>query len=235
MKAFAITLTALACCVAAGGKALPLEYGVKMGFNLAQHYGPKADETVYKVETGMRPGLTGGAFLNYRILDEVRLGYELLYSMKGSREKITILSMDGEILPKPAVMSVRYDLDYLEVPIDLRLRTFSTDNFALETIAGTAMSYKIHGHHELDGKVYIPDGEGFAEFPIHEESDLATVNQFDYSFIYGLAAQYRGKLKLDAEFRFTLGWDYLSLPTFSLEDPAVLRNQCYSLCLGMQF
>lgn len=216
-------------------RGIPTEYGAKLGFNLAQHYGTKVDESEYRVKAGMRPGVSAGVFMNYAILYDLRLGYELLYTQKGSREKITILSMEGEELVRPAVMDVKYDLDYLELPIMLRLRTYATSKLDIEAVTGTAMSLKVHGHHELDGTVYLPDGDDFSAIPISEESSLSGVNQFDYSFVYGAAVYYRGKPDISAEFRFTLGWDYQSLPTFSLSDPVELRNQTYSLMLGVRF
>lgn len=231
------TLLLLALSLACWGvaTALPVEYGVKLGFNLAQHYGTKADDTEFKVQSALRPGFVGGVWLHYRLLEEVRLGYEILYSMKGSRQQVQVLQMEGETLSKPAEMNLRYDLDYIEMPILLRLRTLNKPRLALETIAGTAMSLKIKGHHELEGTFYLPDSEGFEEIPVSESSDLAYVNMFDYSFVYGFALQYHGPMELTAELRFTLGWDYLRLPTFSLAEPAELRNQTYSLILGAHF
>lgn len=235
MRVLTLLSVALFWSGLAYAESLPLEYGVKAGFNLAQHYGTKADETEYKVETAMRPGIMAGAFLNYKILDHVRLGYELFYTMKGSREKVTILSVEGETLAQPAVMNLRYDLDYLEMPIALRVRAYSSPKFSVEAVTGTAFSLKIHGRHELDGTFYLPNGDGFDVIPVSEESDLSYVNMFDYSLVYGLALQCHGKMELSSEFRFTLGWDYLSLPTYSLAEPAELRNQTYSLILSAQF
>ena len=235
MKLFIIAMIGLLALGQLFAETTPVEFGTKVGFNLAQHYGTKVDETEFQVKAKLRPGIVAGVYMNYRLLDNLRLGYELLYSMKGSREQITAYMLEGETLARPAIMNVRYDLDYLEIPVALRIRTISTPRLSLEAITGTAMSLKIHGHHELDGTVYLPDGDGFDEIPIVEESDLASVNMFDYSFIYGAALQYHGKLDISTEFRFTLGWDYLQLPTFSLGEPVELRNQTYSLSVGIQF
>ncbi|HPS40220.1 MAG TPA: porin family protein [Candidatus Cloacimonadota bacterium] len=216
-------------------KSIPREFGLRLGMNLAQHYAPKLVDQDFAVDPGIRPGFATGVYMNYLVLPELRLGYEVLYSQKGSREKITIYSMDGEDFARPAVMNVEYDLDYLEIPVLLRLHTDSWDKLSLEGITGTAMGLKIHSHHKLRGKVYLPSGDDFDEIPISEESDLAGVNQFDFSFVYGAGVNYTGKVDLSAEFRFVLGWDYLELPTFSLSDPVKLRNQTYSLLLGLKF
>jgi hypothetical protein len=215
------------------------DYGVKAGLNLAQHYAPNADETEYKVRTGMRTGAIAGAWLDLNVLPHLALGYELLYSMKGSRETIKVKQMDGEVFAKPAVMKVKYDLDYLEIPVLLKVKTLDIGNFSLVGITGTAFSLKINGHHELDGTVYLPEGDDFSEFHVAQESRLPYVNKFDYSMVYGTLLRWNGKVRLQAEFRFTLGWDYLQLPTFSLAEvemePVELRNQTYSVIIGMEF
>ena len=218
-----------------GAETVKLNYGIKTGFNLAQHYAPMPKGSEYKIKTGLRPGAIAGFWLDMRVLPQFAVGYEALYSMKGSREKITVLKMDGEVLPKPALMNVDYDLDYLEVPVLLKLRAWERGRLSMEGIVGTAMSVKLHSHHALQGIVYFPDGAGFSEFPINEESDLSDVNMFDYSMVYGNVLRYDGKIKIRAELRFTLGWDYLQLPTFSLAEPVELRNQTYSAIIGLEF
>ncbi|MFO8144520.1 MAG: outer membrane beta-barrel protein [Candidatus Syntrophosphaera sp.] len=217
-----------------------ISYGAKLGFNLAQHYGTKVDEDDFGVETGMRPGLSAGAWLDLGILPNFTLGYELLYTMKGSREKITIKKMeiDGEIqeLSKPAVMNVKYHLDYLELPILLKVKVVDKGTWSFNAITGTAMGLKIKGWHQLDGMVYFPSGDSlYSEIPIFEESRLEEVNMFDYSFIYGSEFKLHSRIPLSVEFRFTLGWDYLALPTYQFFEPAQLRNQTYSLMLGTKF
>ena len=177
--------------------------------------------------------------MELEVLPHFSLGYELLYSMKGSRESVAVLEVEGEPLAKPAQMELRYDLDYLEMPFLLKVKTFARGPASLQAIAGTAFAYKVRSHHELDGTFYLPDGDDFSEVPVHQESGLKEANPFDFSLIYGAAFQYAGKLKLSAELRVTFGWDYLQLPTFSIEDvetePVELRNQTYSALIGIAF
>lgn len=237
LSAKLMLLCGLLCALssALGAETAKAEYGFKAGFNLAQHYAPMPEGNEFQVETALRPGAAAGFWMDLRVLPHFAVGYEALYTMKGSRERITVLEMDGETLAKPAVMNVRYDLDYLEIPVLLKVRTLETGKLALEGIVGTAMALKLLSRHHLEGIVYLPDGDGFAEFPLTEDSDLSEVNMFDYSMVYGAALRYSGKVKLSAELRFTLGWDYLRLPTFSLSEPVELRNQTYSALLGIQF
>ncbi|MDD4309890.1 MAG: outer membrane beta-barrel protein [Candidatus Cloacimonetes bacterium] len=216
-----------------------VSYGAKIGFNLAQHYGTKDQQQDYTVKTSFRSGISTGAYLDLHILPNFSLGYELLYSMKGSHETIIIkrMEIDGimEDLPKPAEMKVKYYLDYLEVPILLKVNVLDNNRIALSAVTGTAMSLKVKGYHELSGIVYFPDGEEFSIISINEDSKLQNVNMFDYSFIYGGVLEYKSRIPILFEYRFTLGWDYLSLPTYQFFEPVQLRNQTYSLLIGTRF
>jgi hypothetical protein len=222
-----------------------LVWGPKLGFNLAQHYGTKVTESDYKVSTDFRPGFIAGTFLDLQILPHFSLGYEVLYSQKGSKETITIFRIDEQgdgvmvALPKPAEMKVKYYLDYLELPILLKVKVLDSPRFSMSAITGTAMSLMLKGYRELKGTVYFADGDGFSAIPISAESKLDEVNMFDYSFVYGGAFILKTKLPISLEYRFTLGWDYLSLPTNPEFDPGSipveLRNQTYSLILSTSF
>ncbi|GAB1367126.1 hypothetical protein MASR1M36_19970 [Candidatus Cloacimonadaceae bacterium] len=216
-----------------------LHWGPTLGFNIAQHYGTKGDDLDFEVQTGLRAGLAAGAFLDLQALPNLSLGYELLYSQKGSHETITIrrMELDGEMqdLAKPAVMKVDYLLDYLEVPVLLKVRVLDKKSFSAKAITGTAMAIKVKGKHKLNGKVYLPEGDGFEELLINEGSDLADLNMFDFSFVYGGALDFKTKLPLSLQYRFTLGWDYLALPTYQLFEPVELRNQTWTLFLQTQF
>lgn len=210
-----------------------------LGCNLSQHYGTKGDGLDYGVKTGLRNGVAAGAFLDMEIIPNLALGYELLFSMKGSHEQITIrrMELDGEMqdLVKPAVMKVDYLLDYLEVPVLLKLKVWEGKHLTARAITGTAMAIKINGKHKLRGKVYLPDGDDITELDIKDDSDLSDVNMFDFSFVYGGALDFNSRIPLSLQYRFTLGWDYLALPTYELFEPVELRNQTWSLLLATKF
>lgn len=210
-----------------------------LGFNLAQHYGTKTDDLDYGVKTGLRSGIAAGAYLDLEVLPNLALGYELLYSMKGSHETITIkrMELDGEMqnLTKPAVMKVDYLLDYLEVPVLLKIKVWGGNHFSATAITGTAMAIKLEGKHKLRGKVYLPDGDDTTELDITDDGDLSEVNMFDFSFVYGGSVDFNTKIPLSLQYRFTLGWDYLALPTYELFEPVELRNQTWSIFLNTRF
>jgi len=218
----------------------PATWGAKMGINLSQHYGTKADEGDYEVKTGLRPGVIAGVYLDFAANDVLTLGFEALYSMKGSFEEIRIskMELDGQMeeLQKPATMDVKYFVDYLEIPVLLKLKALKFKNIDLYAVTGTAMGIKVKGYHELQGTVWFPDGDGdFSQIPIYEESKLKQINLFDFSFVYGGILDLKERWPLSLEYRFTLGWDYLYLPTYDLFDPVALRNQTWSLILSTSF
>jgi hypothetical protein len=218
----------------------PASWGTKAGMNLSQHYGTKGDEGDFEVKTGLRPGFVGGANLDFAASEILSLGFEALYSMKGSYQTITIryLEIHGvvEELEKPAKMRVKYFLDYFELPVLLKLKIMDKPAWDMSVITGSAMSLKLKGYHDLDGTVFFPDGNGgFDPIRIRENSDLSSVNMFDYSLIYGGALRLKSRIPISLEYRFTLGWDYLSLPTYQLFDPVQLRNQTWSLMLSSTF
>lgn len=234
MKSY-LTALFILCAGILSAQSTTFHWGLKAGANLAQHYAPKPQDNEYKVKARMRAGAIAGAYLDMQILPNLTLGYELLYSMKGSREDIQILAMEGETLAKPARMNVEYDLDYLEFPVLLKINTVSYGKLQMQAITGTAMSLKLHGAHRLDGTIYIPNGDDYDVILISEQSDLPGINIFDYSFVYGSALIYKGAMEASLELRFTLGWDYLQLPTFSLSEQVELRNQTYSAILSIKF
>lgn len=216
-----------------------LSYGAKMGPGLSMHYGTKSDGMDYEVSSSYRLGMVVGGFLDLNISDNFALGYEVLYAQKGSDQEITIYKMViqnvEEELAKPAVMNVSYYMDYIEIPVLLKVKVLNKPSFGMNAITGTAMALKVKGKHNLDGRVYFPDGDSFTELSIKDSSNLSDVNMFDFSFVYGGSVEYKRKNTYFLEYRFTLGWDYLSLPTYTLMPPVELRNQSYSLLLGMKF
>lgn len=216
-----------------------IETGFKAGMNISQHYGTKDGNMDIEVDTGFRIGVMAGMYLDLVALPNLRLGYELLYSMKGSSQKITInrLELDGvmEDLAKPAIMNVKYNLDYIEVPVLLKLKVLDRPRWTMQAITGTAMSIKVKGKHTLDGVFYLPSGDSLDAVEITDSSDLGRVNMFDFSFVYGGSVDIKTRIPLFIEYRFTLGWDYLRLPTYQFFEPVELRNQTYSLLFGTRF
>ena len=211
-----------------------ISYGAKTGFALSLHYGTKADPQDLKVKLAMRPGAYAGAWLDLNILPNLALGYELLYAQKGSRIKIDIFRMENEFgemeeLAKPAEMNVKYYMDYIEMPLLFKVKAIDRPKWSMSVITGTAMGFRINGDYELDGVFYLPDGDEFDEVEVTDSNNMEYVNIFDFSFVSGGKLSFHNKIPLSFEYRITLGWDYLDIPTFEGFDPARLRNQSYHI------
>lgn len=212
-----------------------LKLGLSAGYNLAQHYGNKDQAEGYKVETGFHHGFTSGLYLELPILEDFAFRYEFNYVTRGSEEDITITELEGEELYKPAVMNVYYHLGYVEFPMLFKYTALKTDQIGLAINAGAAMALKTDGRYELDGVVYFPEADSFTTFEIKDKSDLSEVNQFDFSLIYGGELDFRmWDRPFTLGYRFTIGWDYLNLPTYELAEQSTvaLRNQSYALYLS---
>lgn len=218
----------------------PTSFGVKTGLALSLHYGPKGDPADMSVSLGMRSGIYAGGWMDFHILPHFALGYEILYVQKGSREEITIYRMENEFgemeqLARPALINVKYYMDYLEMPVLFKIKAINQPKWTLGLVAGTAMGIRINGDHELVGRVYIPDGDDFEEVIVNDSSNLEYANMFDFSFVTGGNLALKSKLPLELEYRITFGWDYLEMPTFEGFAPATLRNQSYYLGLNWRF
>lgn len=232
---YILLLWFLAIYLALPAKFLPgttLSYN--LGYNLAQHYGTKDQAAGYQVKTILHHGFTTGINLSLPATEKLSLMYEASYVTKGSTENITIRELDSEPLVKPAKMKVQYAMDYVEFPVLLKLNVVSSPDLKLSTVAGMAMGIKVRGDYHLEGTIYFPENDGYSTINITDDSNLSGVNMFDYSLIYGGELDFvLHKFPLTLSYRFTIGWDYLDLPTYEdgSFDPVSLRNQSYAVAI----
>jgi len=225
--------TSLSCLTALTFADLTLK--ASCGYNVAQQYGTSKQADGYKVETGLFHGVTTGFSLEFPVTPDFAFCYDLNYVIKGSNQTISFNEIDGEPMVKPATMDVYYRLDYIEFPMLIKLKTLKGNGISISLTAGAAMALKVNGDYRLKGTIYFPEADSFTAIPITDNSRLKEVNQFDYSLIYGGEIDFAiAGQPLTLGYRFTIGWDYLSLPTFSPggADPVQLRNQSYALYLS---
>jgi len=213
--------------------------GLKAGVSFGQHYGTKDPDDEYTVSSDWREAFAGGIFFHFPITARFGLQNELMYSQKGSRQHIGV-----DILDIPTVLEVTYDADYIEIPVLTRFAWVRSRTFDFYSLAGMALSLKVHDRYQLVGEV--SDGEEVV--PLRADSDMAEVDMFDYSFVYGLGLEFRlfGSNIL-LEHRFTIGWNTLQMPTYAYvpfgedeqilieNDPVPLRNQNHLLLMGVHF
>jgi hypothetical protein len=214
-------------------------FGVRGGIAFAQHTGIEERDSEYDVHSEWRIGLTGGVFIHWPITSRFGLQQELLYTQKGSSQKI-----DVEILEIPTTLDVTYEADYIELPLLMKLTTFEWRRGSLYSLMGTGLSLKVQDHYELSGEV--DDGEEVV--PLRADADMSEVEMFDYSFVYGTGYEHDfGSHRLLIEYRFTIGWNTLYMPTYAYvpfgddeeilieNEPVPLKNQTHSITLGIRF
>jgi hypothetical protein len=224
IRAGAIVLALLLC-------GMPLlsqtgvRFGIKGGYSMSLQYGITPVDNIYTVSTHVRHAAAGGLLMQYPITESFAIQQEFLYVMKGSRHDIGI--------PAESVKTFTlYDLNYFELPLVLRYIFLHLGEFKVYGSCGYALSILLNGRVALDGTVES-DG-GLISFKYADR--IRGLDDFDYSFIYGLGTEFPW-LGMDMffEYRFTIGWNTLQMPTFPDEPTAPLRNQNYVFALGLYF
>jgi len=215
-----------------------VSFGFKTGFSLSQHTGIEARDAQYEVSSQWRKGAAVGGFLYLPITSRFGLQQEVFYVQKGSSQDIGV-----EILEIPTVLHLTYDMDYVEIPVFLRFAWLRWNRNAIYSLAGTALSFKVHDRYTLQGEV----SDGTQTVPVHADSDMSEVEMFDYSFVYGMGFDFSllGTQFL-LEYRFTIGWNSLAMPTYAYvpfgdeeilieNEPVPLKNQNHLLLVGVTF
>jgi len=202
-------------------------FGLKAGLSLATQYGIAPADDIYTVETSSRKAFAGGIFVYFPITESVGVQQELLYAMKGSGQDVTITT------PYNINTVSEYNLNYFEMPIVLKYKFVNIKNIGIYGSTGIALSLLINGDYNITTTI----NPGAPPLIVTEESgDMAGIDTFDYSFIYGAGVDFK-LLKQDFffEYRMTIGWNTLAMPNAEGADPVPLRNQDYIFALGMYF
>lgn len=202
-----------------------IHFGVKAGYNLAMQYGIKDPSIAYKVNSDSRHGFTGGIFLLFPITEAFSVQQEFLYANKGSTQHVSMAE-------PPFKSSSEYKIDYFELPILFRYTFAKIGSVGIFGSSGFALSVLLNGEYTVDGDIDI--GGNLVSFS--QDGDTDGLDQFDYSFIYGLGVKFNlFDQNWFLDYRQTIGWNTLLMPTFEGEDPAPLRNQAYAFTLGIYF
>lgn len=202
-----------------------VRFGLKAGYSMATQYGITPDELPYTVDTDYRHGFAGGFFLYFPITESFGIQQEFLYTMKGSRQNI-------ELNTFPVTTFSKYNLDYFELPILFRYTFAKIGNVRIYSSSGFALSILLDGDYTTKSVIEI----GGTQITDTESGDLNGLDTFDYAFLYGAGVDFNlFNMKCFLEYRFTIGWNTLMMPTFEGEDPAPLRNQDYIFTLGIYF
>jgi len=200
-----------------------VRFGLKGGYSMSTQYGINDPRIPYTVDTQFRHGLAGGLMVYFPITDSFGLQQEVLYVMKGSSEDIVMKA-------QAVTTHTEYKLNYLEIPFVFRYTFAKLGKFKIYGSSGFALSILLNGTSKLDGVVDV----GGTRIPFSESTKLEGVDTFDYGFLYGAGVEFKLlKKKCFFEYRFTIGWNTLLMPTSAGQAPAPLRNQDYIFTLGM--
>jgi len=203
-----------------------VQFGAKAGYAFALNYGVKSAQ--YEVVPHGRHGAAGGFFLYFPVTGSFGVQYELLYVMKGSREKISLVE-------QPIEVNVWYDLDYVEIPVLFNLHTQRFGKWGMYAVSGIALSLLVNAHYRLEGTVEFNDGGTIVPISISDAYKIPYVDIFDFGFVYGGGIEFAlKKAALFVEYRFTIGWNKIELPTYEGENSVGLRNQSYLLLFGVR-
>jgi hypothetical protein len=199
-------------------------FGIKGGYSMATQYGIHVPDIPYTVEVAYRHGFIVGFMAYFPITESFGVQQEVLYVQKGSREDINMLEM-------PVKTHTEYDLNYFEIPIVLRYTFARLWDINIYGSTGFALSIMLDGQYRLTGQVFL--GEDQESEPFSYTSEIKYVDIFDYSFLYGAGIEFDlFDKKCFFEYRFTIGWNTLMMPTVEGGDPAPLRNMDYIFVLG---
>jgi hypothetical protein len=236
---FLIMSTACSALAAADDDGWPdASVGLKLGGIFAQHVGTEERGSEYEVSSAWRTGFCGGAFILWPITSRLGLQQEVAFAQRGSRQDISV-----DILEIPTVLHVTYDMSYIDIPVMLRYTVFDGREIDFYTLAGTAMSLMVDGRYTLEGLL----DDGNEQVQLSADADLSEVDMFDFAMVYGTGMEIGlGGQRLLAEYRFTMGWNTLSMPTYAYvpfedslllvdNEPVPLKNQSHALMLGIRF
>lgn len=210
---------------------------LRIGPSFSQHYGNQERGLEYEVRSGWRNSVTAGVSLYLPVVDRFGLQQEICYVRKGSREAIGV-----DILEIPTVLDVTYDIDYLEIPALLRFNWTTSGTPTLYSVSGFAMSLRVNERYRLRGAV----DDGTQVVPVRADAAMPEIDLFDFGLVYGMGAGFHvAGRALTLEYRFTVGWNRLEMPTYAyvpfgdeeilVENPPVpLRNQSHWVTLGVR-
>lgn len=134
-------------------------------------------------ETDMKLGFAAGGFVTFSFAEMFAVQPELLYVMKGAKSDVEFLDETFEVKAK---------LDYIQVPVLLKVMIPTQGNFKPFVMAGPAIAFLMNAEVDVDG-----ESEDIKDF----------MKSTDFSAVLGAGFEYpvgaKGSLSFDA--RYDLG------------------------------
>lgn len=186
-----------------------VDLGVKGGVSLSH---VNAD----LFDTESRTGFVGGAYASFDLSPMFGLQPELLYVRKGARLFSTDVTIGGFTFGS---VGSTLDVDYIEVPVLLRLSAPNPGPVDLRLLAGPVASLKVNEQVSTTGLIGIS-----------LDSDQVKASDFGLA-VGGAAAIQNGTMKVVAEGRYTFGLSNISDLPFGGE----VKNGAFYATLGLEF
>lgn len=194
-------------------------FGFEGGWTYGSHWSTKEKTGDYSVATAAKSGFEIGAAATLKISRLFSLQSDVLYVRKGSNQVITVPNFQfGDI-------HVTYWLDYLEIPLLLRTYPFPEAKLKPSLVVGPYVAFQVNGQY-----AYRIAFLGTTKKPI---KDIKTTD-YGVSFGAGLDLPGRG-LMMRLDYRYTMGFVDLKLPTGPDFPQIALRNYCHSVMFGFVF
>lgn len=210
--------------------------GLKVGMGWASL---SSNSDVFDVSS--RGGFTAGVYLTYSISPKLSIQPELLYLGKGATE--------GDGL---GLYAYGYKFDYLEIPVLLKYKLVENARMQPSLYMGPAASFL------LKAETYQEGAFSFRDY----ESDIKDgMKSMDFNLVFGGEIEFRSskRVKLLLDVRYSIGlansvdpaewndnrkivdegdwgiihWIYYDRPL--LEDNASVKNQMFTLMIGVRF
>ncbi len=171
--------------------------GLKGGMNLANIVG---DDIMDEADTKI--GFVFGGFATYDVNEMISIQPEVLFTMKG----MTAEEDD---------MKLTYNLNYLEIPVLLKVNFPTGGNAGPNIFVGPAIAFNLSSTYTFEY-----DGE-------EDDGDLEDVTPVDFGIVVGGGINF-GNINIDARYNIGLS----SIDDSGAGDPADLKNSVISIMLG---
>ncbi len=231
MKSSFLIITIILLSISSLYSQTGIEFGVRASYNIGTQCGSMGSGGDYEIDPGARQGLSGGIIFSFPITDNFSIQHEFIYSQKGSRQDVSLTE------PTKLHTISDYHLDYFELPVALKYKFARIRNVEFYGSSGFVYSMLLDSKYNVKGSVHIPITPGtFQEVPIEESGEIEDVDSYDFSFIYGVGADFKILTqKCFLEYRQIIGWNTLMMPTVEGGEDVPLRNMTYSISLGVLF
>lgn len=210
MKRLSCVLLAVAvvCSVASVSNA-GMAYGLKAGVSLSH-------VNAQLFDTDNRTGFVGGVYGTFDLSPMIGVQPELLYVRKGAKLFSTNVTIGGFTFGS---VGSTLDVDYVEIPVLLRLSAPNPGPIDLRLLAGPVVSFKMAEKISTTGLIGVS-----------LDSDQVKTSDFGLA-VGGAAAIKNGSLRVVAEGRYTFGLSNISDLPFGGD----VKNGAFYATLGLEF